>query len=45
MMFNRGPKSGEILMFVCLQKDAKQCCDAAKLDCTHSGFLLGLKQS
>ena len=29
------PKSREILMFVCLQKDAKQCCDAAKLDRTH----------
>ena len=22
-------------MFVCLQKDAKQCCDATKFDCTH----------
>ena len=22
------PKSHEILMFVCLQKDGKQCCDA-----------------
>ena len=28
-------KSREILMFVCLQKDAKQCCEAKKLDCTH----------
>ena len=25
-------KSREILMFVCLQKDAKQCCDVTKLD-------------
>ena len=25
-------KSGEILMFVCVQKDAKQCCDAKKFD-------------
>ena len=32
---NSAPKSLEILMFVCLQKDAKQCCDATKLDCTH----------
>ena len=29
------PKSREILMFVCLEKDAKQCCDATKLDYTH----------
>ena len=29
-------KSREILMFVCLQKDDKQCCDVVKLDCTHS---------
>ena len=28
-------KSREILMFVCLQKDAKQCCDATKRGCTH----------
>ena len=28
-------KSHEILMFVCLQKDAKQCCDAMKLDYTQ----------
>ena len=28
-------ESHEILMFVCLQKDAKQCCDAAKLNHTH----------
>ena len=26
------PKSHEILMFVILQKDAKQCCDVTKLD-------------
>ena len=31
----RHPKSREILMFVCLQKDTRQCCDAIKLDCTH----------
>ena len=35
MWENRAPKSHEILMFVCRQKDAKQCCDATKLDCTH----------
>ena len=29
------PKSREILMFVCLQKDAKQCCDATKVGCAH----------
>ena len=27
--------SGEILIFVCLQKEAKQCCDAAKPDSSH----------
>ena len=32
----RVPKSHEILMFVCLQKDAKQCCDVSNLNCTHS---------
>ena len=32
---NSEPKSCEILMFVCLQKDAKQCCDATKNDRTH----------
>ena len=32
---NGTPKSREILMFVCLQKEAKQCCDATKLGCTH----------
>ena len=32
---NEVPKSGEILMFVCLQKDVKQCCDATKFDRTH----------
>ena len=32
---NRVPKSREILMLVCLQKDAKQCCDATKFDRTH----------
>ena len=26
------PKSHEILMFVCLQKDAKQCCNTATHD-------------
>ena len=29
-----GPKSCEILIFVCLHKDVKQCCDATKVDCT-----------
>ena len=28
-------KTHEILMFVGLQKDAKQYCDATKLNCTH----------
>ena len=32
---NRAPKSFEILMFYCLQKDDKQCCDAKKLSRTH----------
>ena len=32
----RVPKSHEILMFVCLQKDAKQCCDVTKFDHTTS---------
>ena len=31
----RPPKSHEILMFVCLQKAAKQCCAATKRGCTH----------
>ena len=29
------PKSREILMFVRLQKDAKQCCDVTDLDCAY----------
>ena len=39
MMFvcNQVAESLEILMFVCLQKDAKQCCDATKLDRTQCG--------
>ena len=32
---NRAPRSCEILMFVCLQKGAKQCCDAVKLAYAH----------
>ena len=32
---NRPSKSPEILMLVYLQKDAKQCCDASKFDCTQ----------
>ena len=32
---HRAPKSREILMFVCLQKDAKQCCEVTEHDCTH----------
>ena len=35
LLQNSEPKSREILMFVCLQKDVKQCCDATELDCTH----------
>ena len=35
MLTDRASKSHEILMFVCLQKDAKHCWDATKLDCTH----------
>ena len=34
---NQKPTSIEILMFVCLQNDAKQCGDAKMLDLTHSG--------
>ena len=30
------PKSVEILMFVCLQKDAKQCCDAIMPESIHT---------
>ena len=29
------PKSREILMFVCLQKDTKQCCNATNLNRIH----------
>ena len=29
-------KSGEILMFVCLQKDVKQCCDATTPESIHT---------
>ena len=37
-------QSHEILMFVCLQKAAKQCCDVTKLGCTHrSGRRLRLR--
>ena len=46
MMFvgNQLAKSHEILMFVCLQKDAKQCCEVTKLDGTHcSGLWLHLR--
>ena len=32
---NSTPKSAEILMFVCLQTNAKQCCNATKLDRCH----------
>ena len=32
---NQVVKFHENLMFVCLQKDARQCCDATKLNCTH----------
>ena len=33
---NRTPKSREILMFVCLQKDAKQCCDVTSPESIHT---------
>ena len=33
---NRVLKSQEILMFVCLQKDAKQCCDATTPKSIHT---------
>ena len=33
--WNREPKSHEILMFVCLQRNAKQYCGVPKLDCTQ----------
>ena len=38
MMFvcNRVAKSREILMFVRLQKDAKQCCDASRPESIHT---------
>ena len=32
----RPPKSHEILMFVCLQKDSKQCCDATTPQSIHT---------
>ena len=32
--------SGETLMFACLQKDAEQCCDVTKRDCTHCAVTL-----
>ena len=32
---NQVTKSREILMFVCLQKDSKQCCDVTNLDRAH----------
>ena len=35
-------KSHEILMFVSLQKDTKQCCDATKLCKIHSTYCVGL---
>ena len=31
----REPKSHHILMFVCLHKDARQCCGGRMLDCAH----------
>ena len=38
MMFvcNHVATSREILMFVCLQKDAKQCCDATMSESIHT---------
>ena len=33
------PKSHEILMIVCLQKDIKQCCGATKLEGFHCACL------
>ena len=30
-----GPESHKILMFVCLQKDVRQCCDVTKSEYTH----------
>ena len=35
MSHNRAPKYNEILMFVCLLKDAKQWCKVVKLGHTH----------
>ena len=32
---HKAPNAQEILMFVCLQKGVKQCCDEAKSDRTH----------
>ena len=34
----RLPMSGEMLMFVCIQKDVKQCCVATTRNCTGSGW-------
>ena len=33
---NQATKSNEILMFVCLQKDVKQCCDATMTESIHT---------
>ena len=35
VLHSKAPKSGEILIFICLQKDGKQWCDAPKFYCTH----------
>ena len=35
MWMNRVGKSHEILMFVCLKKDAQQWCDITMFDCSH----------
>ena len=32
----RVPKSHKSLIFVCLQKDVKQCCDATTLESIHT---------
>ena len=41
---NKVPCAIEILMFDCLKKDVKQCCDATKLDCIHCAHQHGIDQ-
>ena len=38
IQLNMAPKFCEILMFVWILEDAKQCCDATNLHCTHCAY-------